>query len=157
MIFYALQGGKVLKLHMPRQRVIGLGWRNILPRCFKAIKTFLSPSPMESCFLLLKKIYFIHLFSDWGREEERESNMYVWLPVMCPLPDPRHVPQTENRTRGPLVHRLAFNPLSHSSQGNFYNCQSVFLNPFHLFQLFPKPFWLFDNYSNNYEMILLWF
>ena len=34
---------------------------------------------------------------------------------------------TGNRTRDPLVHRLALNPLSHTSQGSFFSFLSFFL------------------------------
>ena len=55
-----------------------------------------------------------------GREEERERNLNVWLPLTHPLlgtwPTTQASSLTENRTRDPLVCRPALNPLSHTSQ-----------------------------------------
>ena len=67
------------------------------------------------------KILFI--YRERGREGEREGekHQYVWLPLMHPPLGTWSVTQacalTGNRTRDPLVHRLALNPLSHTSQG----------------------------------------
>ena len=76
--------------------------------------------PNMSFFL---KILFIYLFLDReeGRKKERERNINVWLPRRCPLlgtwPTTQACALTRNRTGDPLVHRLALNPLSHTSQG----------------------------------------
>ena len=60
---------------------------------------------------------------------ERNSN--VQLPLTCPplgtWPATQACALTGNRTSYPLVHRLALNPLSHTSQGCF-----VFLNFFYV-------------------------
>ena len=53
------------------------------------------------CFFLLQLAFDLisfYLFLDRreGREKERERNINVWLPLMCPYwgpgPQPRHVP-----------------------------------------------------------------
>ena len=77
-------------------------------------------SESQILFLFLK-ISFI--FRERGREGERERNISVWLPPMCPLlgtwPATQACALTGNRTSDPLVRRLAFNPLSHTSQGKY--------------------------------------
>ena len=84
---------------------------------------------------LLKKILFIY-FQREGREGERERNINVWLPLMCPLPPPPPPPLgtwpttqacalTGNRTGNPLVWRPVLNPLSHTSQGYLLYFQRV--------------------------------
>ena len=66
---------------------------------------------------------FIYLFLDRGegREKERERKVNVWLPLACPLLGTQPAIQacvlTGNRTCDPVVHRLALNPLRHTSQG----------------------------------------
>ena len=35
-------------------------------------------------FILSLKKYFIYLFLEKGREKDRERNVNVWLPLMCP-------------------------------------------------------------------------
>ena len=72
---------------------------------------------------LLKKILFTYLFLErGGREGERERNINVWLPLTHPLPGTWPITQacalTGKQTSNPLVHRLALNPLSHTSQGS---------------------------------------
>ena len=56
-----------------------------------------------------------------GRKKERERNVNVWLPLTCPALGTRPATQvcalTVNQTCGPLVLRLALNPLNHTSQG----------------------------------------
>ena len=72
-------------------------------------------------FLIFKD--FIYLFLErWdGREKERERNNSVWL--LLTYPELRTWPVTQacslagNQTSYTLVHRLAFNTLSHSSLG----------------------------------------
>ena len=66
------------------------------------------------------KILFI--FRDGGgKEKEREENINVCLPLEQPPPGTRPATQaralTQNRPSDPLLHRLALNPLSHTSQG----------------------------------------
>ena len=66
---------------------------------------------------------FIYLFLEsWeGREKERERNINVWLPLPYSLleswPATQTCALTGNWTSDPLVHRPAFSPLSHTSQG----------------------------------------
>ena len=73
-------------------------------------------------FVLFLK-YFIYLFLDKGegREKEMERNINVWLPFVHPpqgiWPTTQACALTGNRTGDPLVHWLALNPLSHTSQG----------------------------------------
>ena len=62
------------------------------------------------------------------KEKEKKRNIHVWLPLTCPLlgtcPATQACALSGNQTSDPLVCRLAFNPLSHTSQGfllNFLN------------------------------------
>ena len=56
-----------------------------------------------------------------GREGERERNINVRYPLMCPLlgawPITQACALTGNRTSNPLVRRPELKPLSHTSQG----------------------------------------
>ena len=67
------------------------------------------------------KILFIYLFFRERRREgkERERNISVWLPLMCPSlrtwPATQACALTGNWTGNSLVHRRALNPLSHTS------------------------------------------
>ena len=67
---------------------------------------------------------FIYLFLERGegKEKETEGNINVWLPLACPLlgtwPATQACALTGNQTSDPLIHRPAFNPLSHISQVN---------------------------------------
>ena len=60
--------------------------------------------------------------------------MNVWLPLPHPLPGTQPATQacalTGNRTHDPLVHRLALNSLSHTSQGLLLisNLPPLFIN-----------------------------
>ena len=67
-----------------------------------------------------KKKDFIYLFLE--REKDRERNINVWLPLVCPLlgtwPATQACALTGNGTSDPLVRRLVLNPLSHTSQGS---------------------------------------
>ena len=71
-------------------------------------------------YFFLKKIYLV-LERGEGREKERERNISVWLPLTRPLlgtwPATQACALMGNRIGDPLVHRLALNPLSHTSQG----------------------------------------
>ena len=62
---------------------------------------------------------FIYLFLE--REEGRERNINVWLPLTWLLvgtwPTTQACVLTGNQTSNPVVHRLAFNPLTDTSQG----------------------------------------
>ena len=54
-----------------------------------------------------------------GREKERERNSNVRLSIVCPplgiWSETQACVLTGNRTNDPLVHRLALNPLNHTS------------------------------------------
>ena len=66
---------------------------------------------------------FIYLFLERGeeREKERERNISLWLPLMCPLlvtwPATQACALAGNGTCDSLVRRLVLDPLSHTSQG----------------------------------------
>ena len=87
-------------------------------------------------FYLQKKKDFIYFFleSEEGREKERERNIKVWLPLICPQlgtwPITQACALTGNQTSDPLVCRQALNPLSHTSQGEYIFFS---LNPFTFF------------------------
>ena len=70
------------------------------------------------------KIFYLFLERGEGREKKRERNINVWLPLTRPLlgtwPATQACALTGNRTRDPLVHRPAFNLLSHTSQGLYF-------------------------------------
>ena len=70
----------------------------------------------------LKDVIYLFLERGKGREEERERNINVWLPLTCPIPITWPVTQacalTRTQTGDPLVHRPELNPLSCTSQGN---------------------------------------
>ena len=55
-----------------------------------------------------------------GKEKERERNIKMWLPLVYPLLGTRPATQacalTGNPTNDPLLHSLALDPLSHTSQ-----------------------------------------
>ena len=70
-------------------------------------------------FAFLKKIY-LFLERGKGKETEKERNINVWLPLMCPelgtWPTTQACALTGNRTDDLLVHRPALSLLSHTSQ-----------------------------------------
>ena len=76
-------------------------------------------------FHFLKLIIYLFLERWEGREGGRETSMcerYInQLPLTCLQPGTWPTTQacvlTGNQTSDPLVHRLALNPLSHTSQG----------------------------------------
>ena len=78
-------------------------------------------------FSFLKNIFkrfFIHLFLERGEgREKKERNINVWLPLVPPIlrtwPAIQARALTGKRTGDPLVRRLALDPLSHTSQGDF--------------------------------------
>ena len=62
-----------------------------------------------------------YLFIIREREIERERNISVWLPLVCPQlgtwPAAQPCVPTGNPTSDLLVHRPVLSPLSHTSQG----------------------------------------
>ena len=85
------------------------------------IKIIITPITPEVLFL---KNYFIYLFLERGegKEEERERNINVWLPLARPQmgtwPATQACALTGDPTGDLSVHRLVFNPLSRTSQGD---------------------------------------
>ena len=81
-----------------------------------------STTAREEIWSFFKKRFYLLIFRQRGREEEREGNIYVWLPLMHPLlgtwPTTQACALTGNWTLDPLVCRLALNLLSHTSQGD---------------------------------------
>ena len=76
---------------------------------------------------VLKNILFIDFQREGKGRRKNERNINVWLPLMCSLletcPTTQACSLTGNQTGDPLVHRLALNPLSHTSQGRIFNNQ----------------------------------
>ena len=67
------------------------------------------------------KFYLIIFREREGREKERERNINVWLPLVCPATgdlahNPGMCPDWESNCN-PLIRRPALSPLSHTSQG----------------------------------------
>ena len=62
-------------------------------------------------------------------DKERERNINVWLPLMCPRlgiwPATQVCVLTGNRTGHPLACRLVLSPLNHTSQGSILNSKSL--------------------------------
>ena len=91
------------------------------------------PGPVWFGFLFFSflKKDFIYLFLEWGREGEREGekHQYVVASLTPPTGDlarNQAFGQTWNRTRDPLVCRLALNPLSCTSQGcSVFSCPEL--------------------------------
>ena len=77
------------------------------------------------------RFYLFMLDRQEGSEKERERNISVWLPLVCPLlgtwPAVQACVLTRNRTGDPLVCSPVLNPLSHTSQGeeNFLQFRSL--------------------------------
>ena len=86
--------------------------------------------------LFFKDFIYLFLEKGEGKEKKRERNIDVGArdtsngcPLLTPSWDLAHSPGmclTGNKTCDPSIHRLALNPLSHSSQGN-----KVFFKDFH--------------------------
>ena len=79
-----------------------------------------SPGDSDSFFFFFLRFY-LFIFRERGREGEREGNINMWLPLVCPPLGTRPATQacalTGNQTGDPLVCKPALNPLSHTSQG----------------------------------------
>ena len=75
---------------------------------------------------------FVYFFLQRGerREEKRERNIIIWLPLVCPHLGTWSVTQAcalmGNRTSNLPVHKLVLNPLSHTSQGLCYWFDELF-------------------------------
>ena len=79
---------------------------------------------IESENLFILNLFIYLFFRERGKEGERERNINVWLPLECPpaldqgaWPETQACALNENETSNPLVHCLALNPLSYTSQG----------------------------------------
>ena len=74
-------------------------------------------------FLFFFQILFLFVFRERGGEKERQRNINVWLPLSRPLlgtwPTTQGCALTGNQTSDPLVHRMALNPLSHTSSVSY--------------------------------------
>ena len=72
---------------------------------------------------IFKDFIYLLLERGEGKEKERDRNINVWVPLMCPLlgtwPATQACALTRNRSSDPLVSRPALSPLSHTSQGAF--------------------------------------
>ena len=75
----------------------------------------------KNLFYFLKCFIYLFLERGEGREKEGERSINVWLPLAQPplgtWPVTQACAPTGNQTDIPSVHRPAFNPLSHTSQG----------------------------------------
>ena len=84
-------------------------FKNFQLKCFSAkfpiYENVLSTFSFEFFFF---KRFYLFLERGEGREKERERNIYVWLPPVCPLlgtwPATQACALTGNRTGTPLVH-----------------------------------------------------
>ena len=78
---------------------------------------------LERATLVFLFLFFINLFLDrrGGWKKEREGNVNVWLPLICPSlgtwPTTQACALDWKSTHYPLVRSLALSPLSHPSQG----------------------------------------
>ena len=107
-------------------------------------RSFILPAALHHTMTIIQFIHFFHIFKRFylftfrergGREEKRERNISVRLPLIRPLLGTSLATQacalTRNRTCGPLFCRLVLTPLSNTSQGS-YICTvvQVQLSPF---------------------------
>ena len=111
---------------MMRKNLINLKKRGIEGRGKKARWRFLLKSRRDyfdffSFFFFWT--LFIYFYRERGMEGERERNIIVWLPLMCPLlgswPATQACALTGNQTGDLLLCSLVLNPLSHPSQGKY--------------------------------------
>ena len=76
---------------------------------------------------------YLFIFGERGKqkEKERERNISVWLPLVCPLlrtrPGTQACALTGNWTSNPWLCSLTLNPLSHISQGLTYIFYCLFI------------------------------
>ena len=80
------------------------------------------PAFLNDFFLFFSKDLFI--YRERGKEGEGEREKPQWVVASCTSPNGElaHNPGMSpdwNRISNPVVHRLALNPLSHTSQGFF--------------------------------------
>ena len=99
-------------------------------------------------FLFFRHYLFI-LFLDReeGKEKERERNVNVWLPLVCPLlgawPATQACALTGNQTGYTLVLRPVLHSLSHTSQGWRLSFMIHLMNIFNEF----LEFWFIEDVS----------
>ena len=83
------------------------------------LEEYLAHSKCSICF---KDFIYLFLERGEGKEKGRERNINVWLPLSRLLlgtwPPTQVCALTGNCTSDPLLHRLALNPLNHTSQGS---------------------------------------
>ena len=86
-----------------------------------------------------------------GREQEREKNINVQLPLMCPLlgtwPATEACALSGNWTSNPLVHSLVLSLLSHTSQCSafiFINTLLIFFCLFYFYLIFSRCLFKFS-------------
>ena len=95
-----------------------LAWKSLMSHIAGTIILRQStPLLICSCFFFFFLRFYFKKEEKRGRKRKRNINM--WLPLMCSPLETRAqaCALTGNQTGDPLVHRLALNPLSHSSQG----------------------------------------
>ena len=93
--------------------------------------TKFSVRKIDTSILFKKDFIYLFLGRREGKEKERERNINVCLPLMCPLwgtwPKTRACALTGSRTSDPLLRRLALNPLSRTAMDYFHSSQSVIM------------------------------
>ena len=79
----------------------------------------------DKYFYFFKDFIYLFLEEKGGREGEKHQSVTAsHAPPMGTWPTAQAGAPTGNQTGNPLVHRLALNPLSHTSQGliSFFKC-----------------------------------
>ena len=75
-------------------------------------------------YVFIKDFIYLFLQRGKGKEKDREGNISVWLPLTCPLlgtwPTAQACALAGNPDSHPFIHRLALNPLSHTSQSSSF-------------------------------------
>ena len=79
----------------------------------------------ETSLLIFFLRFYLFIFRERGREEERGGEKHHWLPLassqMGTWPKTQACALTENQTSDLSVRRPALNPLIHPSQGSSYS------------------------------------
>ena len=101
-------------------------------------------------FFLFFQRFYLFIFRERGREEDRGRNINVWLPLTCPLlgtwPATQACALTGNWISDSFVSRLALNPLSTPARALriffntsffYYYCSSTLVSIFILPHTFP--------------------